>query len=256
MIVSTYPCFILYVVFKRDQTNDIHLERFDQWLQRESNFGGDAEGIKEQLQGIKRVSFLLDDNVGAIESVVSPCEVCAKQRNYRFKRKFMRKWRQLWLMVTVFVSLLELIEAPHRVHTVTGRLTAPCRLACDSRNLTNFAGDIRYFVPGWPNIAGDVLPASPVALTPMGLTLCVCVSLPVCVSVCLLACLCHSVGGGYAPEARGYAADREFHQQGFPQEFPEHSRGYGISGGEPDMSYDSQVVILESIICCLFKQNR
>ena len=41
-----------------------------QWRQRESNFGGDAEGIKEQLQGIKRVSFLLDDNVGAIESVV------------------------------------------------------------------------------------------------------------------------------------------------------------------------------------------
>ena len=80
--------------------------------------------------------------------------------------------------------------------------------------------------------------------------------LPVCVSVYLLACLCRSVGGGYAPEARGYAADPEFHQQGFPQEFPEHSRGYGISGGEPDMSYDSQVVILESIICCSFKQNR
>ena len=31
------------------------------------------EGIKEQLQGIKRVPFLLDDNVGATESVVSPC---------------------------------------------------------------------------------------------------------------------------------------------------------------------------------------
>jgi len=44
-----------------------------QWRQREYNFGGDAEGIKEQLQ----VS-LLDDNVGAIEIVVSPCEVCAK----------------------------------------------------------------------------------------------------------------------------------------------------------------------------------
>jgi len=41
-----------------------------QWRQRKSNFGGDAEGIKEQLQGIKRVSFSLDDNVGAIESVV------------------------------------------------------------------------------------------------------------------------------------------------------------------------------------------
>jgi len=42
----------------------------NQWRQREGNFGGDAEGIKEQLQGIKRVSFSLDDNVGAIDSVV------------------------------------------------------------------------------------------------------------------------------------------------------------------------------------------
>jgi len=32
--------------------------------------------------------------------------------------------RQLWLMVTVFVSLFELIEAAHRVHTAPGRLTA------------------------------------------------------------------------------------------------------------------------------------
>jgi len=39
----------------------------------------DTEGIKEQLQGIrKRVASLLDDNVGAIESIASPCEVCAK----------------------------------------------------------------------------------------------------------------------------------------------------------------------------------
>ena len=28
-------------------------------------------------------------------------------------------------------------------------------------------GDIRHFVPGSPNIAGDASPASPVALTPM-----------------------------------------------------------------------------------------
>jgi len=38
-----------------------------------------------------------------------------------------------------------------------------CRLACDSRNLTNCAGDGMYFVPGWPNIVGDVFAA---ALTP------------------------------------------------------------------------------------------
>jgi len=47
--------------------------------QRECKFGADADGIKEQLQGIrKRVPFLLDDNVGAIDSVVSSCEVCAE----------------------------------------------------------------------------------------------------------------------------------------------------------------------------------
>ena len=35
--------------------------------------------MKEQLQEIRnRVPFLLDDNVGHIESVVSPCKVCAK----------------------------------------------------------------------------------------------------------------------------------------------------------------------------------
>ena len=62
----------------------------DQWRQREYNFGGDAEGIKEQLQGIRKTVSLLDDNVGAIEIVVSPCEVCAKPKP-GFKRKFMRK---------------------------------------------------------------------------------------------------------------------------------------------------------------------
>jgi len=37
-----------------------------------------VEGVKEQLQGIRREPFLLDNNVGPIESIVSPCEVCAK----------------------------------------------------------------------------------------------------------------------------------------------------------------------------------
>jgi len=50
-----------------------------QWRQRECKFGADAYGIKEQLQGIrKRFPFLLDDKVGAIDSVVSSCEVCAE----------------------------------------------------------------------------------------------------------------------------------------------------------------------------------
>ena len=36
-------------------------------------------GIKEQLHGIRRrVAFLLYDNVGAIDSVVGRCVVCAK----------------------------------------------------------------------------------------------------------------------------------------------------------------------------------
>ena len=48
------------------------------------NARGDAEGIKEQLQGIKGVSFLLDDNVGAIAKPV-------QDSGTRFKRKFMRK---------------------------------------------------------------------------------------------------------------------------------------------------------------------
>ena len=42
------------------------------------------EGIKEQLQGIRKTVSLLDDNVGAIESVVSPCEVCAKPSELGF----------------------------------------------------------------------------------------------------------------------------------------------------------------------------
>ena len=51
----------------------------DQWREREYNFGGDAEGIKEQLQGIRKtISFLLDNSVGVIDSVVSACEVYAK----------------------------------------------------------------------------------------------------------------------------------------------------------------------------------
>ena len=40
-----------------------------------------------------------------------------------------------------------------------------CRAAYHT-TAKNFAGDITYFVPGWPNIAGDV---SLVALTPMAI---------------------------------------------------------------------------------------
>jgi len=51
---------------------------YRQWRQRECNCAGHAKGIRKQLQGRKRVLYLLGDNVGAIESIMSPCEVCAK----------------------------------------------------------------------------------------------------------------------------------------------------------------------------------
>ena len=50
----------------------------DSGVNANTTLDGDAEGIKEQLQGIRKTVSLLDDNVGAIEIVVSPCEVCAK----------------------------------------------------------------------------------------------------------------------------------------------------------------------------------
>ena len=62
----------------------------------------------DQLQGTgKTVPFLLDDNVGAIyrerrESLRSR----RKTSGTRFKRKFMRKRRQLWLMVYSFRVLV------------------------------------------------------------------------------------------------------------------------------------------------------
>ena len=84
------------------------------------------EGFKEQLQGNEKDSPLF---IGRQRwphrerCVVSSCEVCAKPIRTRFKRKFTRKRRQLWLMVAVFVSLL--VEASHHVHTAaTRRLTA------------------------------------------------------------------------------------------------------------------------------------
>jgi len=53
------------------------------------NIGMDAEGIKEQERNKKegtrkRVPFLLDDNVGPIESVVSLCKVYAKLEKLYF----------------------------------------------------------------------------------------------------------------------------------------------------------------------------
>ena len=74
----------------------------------------------------------------------------------------------------------------------------------------------------------------------------------------------HDSERGYILDERGYplndrsggsyAADREFQpmdQHGFSQEFPEHSRGYGISRGGPDdrqiggdLSYDLQAMMM------------
>ena len=56
--------------------------------QRDCNCGGDAKGIRKQLQGIRnRVPCLLDDNVGPVESLRSPRETSGT----RFTRKFTQK---------------------------------------------------------------------------------------------------------------------------------------------------------------------
>jgi len=53
-------------------------------------------------------------------------------------------------------------------------------------------------------------------------------------------------GGGYAPAFHGYEGDRDFRpmdQQGFPQEFSGHDRGYGMSDDRyqaGDVSYEAQ----------------
>ena len=127
----------------------------EQWRQREWNCGGDAEGIKEQLQGIKSESpFFIGRQRWRYRA---RRESLCRTSGTRFKRKFMRKWRQLRLTDTVFVSLFEIIEASRRVHRFS---SLRYRLACDDRNLTNSAGDIRYSVPvhGWPNIDAHMLP--------------------------------------------------------------------------------------------------
>jgi len=71
----------------------------------------------------KRVPFLLDDNVGAIGSIVGPCEVCAKPAELRLNENSYDNQKTAIIFVnrykgpTVFVSLFEFVEALHRVHT-------------------------------------------------------------------------------------------------------------------------------------------
>ena len=69
---------------------------------------------------------------------MSPCEVCAKPVELAENENSCKNADNCGSLSTVFVSLFELIEASHRVHTVFiprqgGQL--PRRLACDSRNL-------------------------------------------------------------------------------------------------------------------------
>jgi len=53
-----------------------------QWRHCECNFGRDMEGIKQQLQETRKtVPFLLYDNVGPIDTIVSPCLSVQNQRN-------------------------------------------------------------------------------------------------------------------------------------------------------------------------------
>jgi len=97
--------------------------------QRECSFGGGADGITEQLQRI-RVSFLLDNKVGPRERRESLWSL-----QIRFTWKSMRKLRQLWLVDTVFVSLFELIEASHRVHTAN---EVNCHAVLHARRVFHF----------------------------------------------------------------------------------------------------------------------
>jgi len=97
--------------------------------QRECSFGGGAEGITKQLQRI-RVSFLLDNKVGPRERRESLWSL-----QIRFTWKSMRKLRQLWLVDTVFVSLFELIEASHRVHTAN---EVNCHAVLHARRVFHF----------------------------------------------------------------------------------------------------------------------
>ena len=64
----------------------------------------------------------------------------------------------LWLFRCLSCTINEWL---HRTHQF-------CRQF--NNNFVKLRGDIRHFVPGWPNIAGDASPASPAALRPMPLT--------------------------------------------------------------------------------------
>jgi len=64
----------------------------------------------------KRVLFLLYDNVGPTESVVSPCEVCAKPAELGLNENSCENDDSCGLR-TVFASFFEFTDASHRVHT-------------------------------------------------------------------------------------------------------------------------------------------
>jgi len=58
------------------------------------------------------------------ESVMSPCEVCAKPVELGENENSCKNADNCGSLSTVFVSLFELIEASHRVHTAPRRSTA------------------------------------------------------------------------------------------------------------------------------------
>ena len=151
-----------------------------------------AQGIRESLFIVRQRWPHRDRR----ESLRSLC----KTSGTGFKRKFMRKWRQFWLMDSVFLVLVWVNRSTEPCSYRPTVKEVNCRAVSRVETGQTLWGGIRCFVPGWPNIVGDVSPASPVALTPMELdthvSVCLSVrpsvslSLSVCLSVCRLICLC------------------------------------------------------------------
>jgi len=73
----------------------------------------------------KHLPFLLGDNVGPMKSVKSPCEVCAQPAELCLNENSCEHDATVVVNGYGFVmSLFESIEAPHRGHTASSRLTA------------------------------------------------------------------------------------------------------------------------------------
>jgi len=103
MFIS-YPtlcCWLLYI----------------QWRQCECNFGGDEEGIKEQLQGIRESPVFIRRQRWPYRERRESLRSLCKYSGTRSKRKFTRKNDNCGYWIRFFfLSLFASMEASHRVH--------------------------------------------------------------------------------------------------------------------------------------------